>query len=36
MVNQINPAFKDKAKYMPIWKIITVHREEFMFPNQIA
>lgn len=34
MVNQINTAFKDKTKYMPKWKIITVHEEEFGFKNQ--
>lgn len=36
MVNQINPAFKDKTKYMPIWKITTIHKEQFGLKNQIA
>lgn len=36
MVNQINPVFKDKTKYMPLRKIITVHKEQFEFQNRIA
>ena len=36
MVNQINPVFKDKTKYTPIWKIIPAHKKQFLLKNQIA